>query len=71
MTVDDCCHVSGCKYSDYLNDTPASTIGLDVLHPNRSRDRKHLASRIEKIGFDPFPNQLEMGKLEVIEGIGN
>jgi hypothetical protein len=50
--VDQCVHVSGCLWADYLNHPPAAHLRFTVL--NRPLSRGDFA-RIDYLGFNPFP----------------
>jgi hypothetical protein len=50
--VEDCLHLCGCPWADYLNRPPAAPMRL--LYPHRDRDRRAARYKIELLGFDPF-----------------
>jgi len=51
--IDQCPHLDGCPWADYLNDPPAAHLWL--RHPKAHNDRKHNQARIDYLGIDPFP----------------
>ncbi|KJK35829.1 hypothetical protein UK23_42580 [Lentzea aerocolonigenes] len=52
--IDNCVHVSGCPWADYLNDPPAASLQLRYPKADRAWTKPAALARIEYLGFDPF-----------------
>jgi hypothetical protein len=60
--IDGCPHVTDCPWADYLDSPPAA--GLQLRHPKADGDRHKSGARtkIEYLGFDPFPPRRRGGQ---------
>lgn len=54
--IDDCPHVDGCSWADYLNRRPA--LPLRLLYPDRRNAWRKDRAQIEHLGFDPYLGSL-------------
>lgn len=50
--LDQCPHLSGCRWADYLNDPPAA--GMKLQYPDLAKTLRQQQWKVERMGIDPF-----------------